>query len=235
MVSSSRLLSVENVYFAWPRSGFRLGVSNLVLERGEKVLLVGPSGSGKSTLLSLLAGIVTPQRGSIIIQGIDTVPLSSSERDRFRAEHVGLVFQTLNLIPYLTALNNIVLPLAFAPARRGRAGGAAGELDTARRLLDGLGMPAQTFGRTRAIELSVGQQQRVAAARALIGAPALVIADEPTSALDADRRADFLDVLGTQLQRTGSTLLMVSHDRSMVPFFDRTIALTDIVQTERVT
>jgi ABC-type uncharacterized transport system YnjBCD ATPase subunit len=144
-------------------------------------LLLGASGSGKSTLLNLLCGVLAPDSGSVTVLGTDLGSLTSAARDRFRAAHFGILFQMFNLLPYLTALDNVLLPLGFAPERWRRAGGGDAE---ACRLLARLGVGELAY--EPAASLSVGQQQRVAAARAMIGAPPIVIADEPTSALDAD-------------------------------------------------
>ena len=224
---------LRDVQFSWGgRSAFGLRVPHLSLGRGERVLLLGPSGAGKSTLLSLIAGIIRPQKGAIDLDGTDIVSLSASARDRFRAEKIGLIFQSLNLLPYLSAVENILLPLHFAPQRRRRVALSGGEVSTANALLDGLGLPSATYAALPARALSIGQQQRVAAARALIGTPDLIIADEPTSALDADRRAAFLDVLKRQLDGTDTALLLVSHDSTLAPFFDRVLQLADIARVE---
>jgi putative ABC transport system ATP-binding protein len=196
------------------------------ISRGERVLLLGPSGSGKSTLLSLICGVTTPGTGLIEILGTNLGALRGPARDRFRAAHFGILFQMFNLLPYLSALDNVRLPLGFAPERRARA-----EPGEALRLLERLGVAA--VAELPAAELSVGQQQRVAAARALIGAPEIVVADEPTSALDADAQDAFLDLLFQELARTGASLLMVSHDRGLGGRFDRTVALDRIARMER--
>lgn len=221
---------MSDVRFAWPGHGaFAFGVTDFVMQAGEKLLLVGPSGSGKSTFLSLLCGIVTPQAGRIEVLGTDIGALSGSARDRFRADHFGIIFQMFNLLPYGTALDNIMLPLAFAASRRQRAGQDGGARATAVALLEGLGLERE-LGERRAAHLSVGQQQRVAAARALIGKPELIVADEPTSSLDRDRQAAFLDVLFGQVRDAGTTLIMVSHDESLAPRFDRVLRLDEITQ-----
>jgi putative ABC transport system ATP-binding protein len=193
------------------------------------VLLVGASGSGKSTLLALVAGIVAPSAGRLTVLGADMASLSATARDRFRAEHLGIVFQMFNLLPYGSALDNVLLPLSFAPKRRGRLGPAAAQVAEARRLLAALGLDPDGIGPRRASELSVGQQQRVAAARALIGSPELVIADEPTSALDPDIRDRFLELVLAELALSGAGLLMVSHDPALGPRFDRVVRLADMV------
>lgn len=146
-----------------------------------------------------------------------------------RAELVGVIFQQFNLLPYASVADNICLPLRFAPKRRARAGDTAAEVP---RLCAALGLPDGIIGE-RAGRLSVGQQQRVAVARALIGEPPLIVADEPTSALDAQTQAGFLDLLFTQVAQSGSALLMVSHDPRLGNRFDRVIEMNNIVTTIR--
>lgn len=230
--SGEAVVSIQNVEFTWPgRQAFSIAIDKFTLQRGEKLLLIGPSGSGKSTFLSLLAGIITPARGSITALDREITQLSSSARDRFRAEHFGIVFQMFNLLPYGAVIDNVVLPLSFAPKRRARAETETGIEEEAHRLLTELGLDdTQINGPASA--LSVGQQQRVAAARALIGHPEIIIADEPTSALDKVRQEKFLDLLFAQLETAGTSLIMVSHDESLGPHFDRVRRLDEIVITE---
>lgn len=224
-------IRMKNVAFSWQkRGGFGLTVDELVIAAGERVLLAGPSGAGKSTLLSLLAGIVQPKAGSIAIAGTDIAGLSAHRRDRFRAEHIGLIFQSFNLIPYLSCIDNILLPLHFAPKRMQRAGGDEAAHALAGTLLKRIGLEPDLYARQPAGRLSVGQQQRVAALRALIGGPELIIADEPTSALDRAHQQAFVTILSEEIGRIGATLLMVSHDLSLAPLFDRTIALEDVAR-----
>lgn len=194
------------------------------------MLLLGASGSGKSTLLSLICGIVAPRAGHVAVMGQDLARLRPVPRDRLRAERIGVIFQMFNLLPYATGLDNILLPLRFAPARRARCPDPRAE---ALRLARALGLSDDLMTATPASRLSVGQQQRVAVARALIGSPPLIVADEPSSALDRDAQSGFLDLLFTQIHAAGATLLMVSHDRSLAPRFDRVVELSDIARTER--
>lgn len=215
--------------FAWPgQHGFALTVDRFVLAPGESVLLLGPSGSGKSTLLNLICGVIPPSAGRVVVLGTDLGTLAGAARDRFRAAHFGILFQMFNLLPYLTAVDNVLLPLRFAPERRRRAG--SGE-EAARRLLARLGIAE--VAHQPATELSVGQQQRVAAARALIGTPEIVVADEPTSALDTDARDGFLELLFSEIRVAGASLLMVSHDGSLRRRFDRVVQLSDIATVGR--
>ncbi len=228
----SDIVRMSGVTFAWPGArGFRLDVDAFELVSGSRTLLLGPSGSGKSTLLSLLCGIAKPQEGRIELLGTNLCELGDAARDRFRADHIGVIFQMFNLLPYGTAADNVVLPLSFAAGRRERVLAAGPERAEAERLLAALGI-SDGLLQGPACELSVGQQQRVAAARALIGAPELVIADEPTSALDPAREDHFLSLLFTQMEEAGSTLVMVSHDETLAPRFDQVLHLNDIIRQE---
>lgn len=223
-------LEITDVAYQWPgRSGFSLAVPNLSVAKGESVLLLGESGSGKSTLLSLICGTLLPRSGSVWLQGRDITSLSGGVRDRVRAEQVGVIFQQFNLLPFGSVMDNILLPLRFAPARNKRVGDRAAE---ATNLCAALGLPAG-MTTAKAATLSVGQQQRVAVARALIGQPPLIIADEPTSALDADSQSAFLDLLFAQTHQHKTALLMVSHDPRLGERFDRVIRMEDIAQIER--
>lgn len=221
------VVRLEQVSFAWPDHHPLLDIPELSVEAGERVFLFGPSGSGKSTLLGLIAGIHLPGKGTVRLFGRDTTRLKASARDRVRGEEMGFVFQQFNLIPYLSVLENVLLPLSFAPTRRARAGSGAEARRQADSLLAHLGIGGHTSTR-RPTELSVGQQQRVAVARALLGSPRLIICDEPTSALDADARDGFLDVLSAECARTGAALLFVSHDRALARHFTRTLDMHEI-------
>lgn len=192
------------------------------------MLLTGASGSGKSTLLSLICGVVSAQAGRVEVLGHDLAGMTGAARDRLRAAHFGIVFQMFNLLPYLSAVDNVLLPLSFAPGRRQRASPAD---VTARAILARLGVAE--IADEAAGNLSVGQQQRVAAARALIGSPEIVVADEPTSALDRDSQDAFLDLLFDEVGRAGAALLMVSHDRGLRSRFDRVVPLAEIAATSR--
>lgn len=231
--SDEPVVELRDVQFAWPgRDGFSMEIEEFVLKRGERLLLLGPSGGGKSTLLSLLAGIVIAQAGSIKALGSDIGKLGNADRDRFRAEHFGIIFQMFNLLPYGAIIDNVLLPLSFAPKRCQRTVERGGPRAEAGRLLGALGLEESLFTRAAA-ELSVGQQQRVAAARALIGAPEILIADEPTSALDRQHQERFLDLLFAQLADAGSSLIMVSHDESLAARFDRVCPLHETVKSQR--
>lgn len=223
------VIRLEGVRFRWrPQDPPVLDIPLLEVAQGERVFLHGPSGSGKSTLLNLLGGIARPEDGSVWVLGRDLAALSGAARDAFRADHIGFIFQMFNLVPYLSAAENVLLPCRFSAARRQAAEAAGGMEAEARRLLAHMGLgDGRADGRTVA-ELSVGQQQRVAAARALIGGPELVIADEPTSSLDAEAQERFLGLLFEEVARRGAALLFVSHDRRLAGSFDRALALADV-------
>ena len=217
-------LQLTDTSFAWPGAAPCLAIRDFSLAPEERVFLHGPSGSGKSTLLSLAAAVVLPLQGRVEVLGRATSELGSAARDRFRVDHLGIVFQLFNLLPYLSALDNITLPCRFSAARRACACDPVGE---AKRLANRLDLGEALLMRPAA-ELSVGQQQRVAAARALIGRPPLVIADEPTSALDAARQEGFIDLLVSECVAAGAALLFVSHDLRLADHFERVVALDEI-------
>nr|WP_246448267.1 ABC transporter ATP-binding protein [Roseateles oligotrophus] len=211
--------------FRWPRAEHDcLTIPHFELHAGETLFLRGPSGAGKSTLLSLLAGVLTASQGQVSLLGQDWRKLGTARRDRHRADHVGYIFQQFNLLPYRSALDNVLLPCGFSARRRERAGQPR---EAAQALLARMGLSAQDWQR-KASELSVGQQQRVAAARALIGAPELVIADEPTSAMDEALRDAFMTLLLEACAAAGSALLFVSHDARLASAFQRQLDLAAI-------
>ncbi len=226
-------VSLHELRFRWPGAATDcLAIDGFVLAAGERVFLRGPSGSGKSTLLSLVGGVIAPQAGRVDVAGQRLAALSAAARDRFRADNIGFIFQLFNLLPYLSARDNILLPCRFSARRRARLH-AAGVTPAAeaQRLAARLDLAAEVLDRPAAL-LSVGQQQRVAAARALIGRPGLIVADEPTSALDADRQQAFLDLLLSECQAAGAALLFVSHDARLAQHFDRVL---DLAQVNRAT
>lgn len=227
-------VSFDDVRYSWPgRSSFTLTIPRFHISAGEKLLLLGPSGSGKSTFLSLLAGIVAPDEGRITVDGTDMAQLGGGARDRFRVDHFGIIFQMFNLLPYGSLVDNVLLPLRFSPSRRARVLREGSLDEVARRLLQSLGLDETVIASNKAASLSVGQQQRVAAARALIGAPQIIVADEPTSALDRTTEAAFLRLLFAQCEGTEASVIMVSHDEGLAEHFDRVVRLQDIAISAR--
>ena len=225
-MSAAPVISLEDVQFGYGMQRV-LDIPRLWVEQGSSVLLRGISGGGKSTLLGLLAGVLLPGKGRVEVAGQALQDMGGAARDRFRADQLGVIFQQLNLLPFLSVRDNIALGLRFSRLRSARI---SGPLDAEiARLLQALQLNPELMQR-RAGTLSVGQQQRVAAARALIGRPALLLADEPTSALDREAATAFLKLMSAQCQAAGTTVLVVSHDDSLQPLFDRTIALSQINQ-----
>jgi len=224
------IIEIKDLKFRWHVDApMVLSIESLQIAAGERLFIKGPSGSGKSTLLSLLSGITTSVYGTVRVMDRALEQLSSLERDRLRADHIGYIFQMFNLIPYLSIVDNVLLPCRFSARRRDRALTRGKDLETeARRLLAHLDMDQPQFHQRAVTGLSVGQQQRVAAARALIGAPELLIADEPTSSLDTDRRESFIGLLFDECRQTNATLIFVSHDASLEHMFDRTVDLAGI-------
>ena len=199
-----------------------LNIETLEILNGEKVFIYGPSGYGKSTLLNIMAGVLETKTGEVQVLETDLHSVSQSSRDHLRGENIGYIFQIFNLIPYLNIKENIVLPCLINKKR------AAG-IDfyaQADELIKTLGLTEHA--EKNVTDLSIGQQQRVAAARALIGNPKLIIADEPTSSLDEKNTSEFMNLLLSEWEKRRFTLVFVSHDSSLKKYFPRTISLPDI-------
>lgn len=210
---TAKAVSINNLSFSYSsKQNTVLSVKQWDLNANEHVFLSGASGSGKSTLLNLIAGTLSPSEGQITLLDAPFSVLSASKRDRLRAKHIGIVFQQLNLIPYLSVAENIQLAAYFADNRNRDIE------EKTRTLLAQLSLP-QTLLNRAASDLSVGQQQRVAIARALINSPELLIVDEPTSALDSQARDAFMQIL-MQTARS-SAMIFVSHDTALARYFNR--------------
>lgn len=214
------VIQINHLKFSYDQQKTILHIPHLEIPRGETVFLFGPSGSGKTTLLEVLAGVIDVEQGEVSILGEKISQMTSSQKDVFRSRHIGYIFQQFNLIPYLTAKENILLPFVFSDKKINHT--------LYEKLVVALGL--SNLGDQLASELSVGQQQRVAAARALMTEPELILADEPTSALDFDHRESFLSVLFSLVKEQNSTLVFVSHDRSIQNLFDRHLSLSEINQ-----
>ena len=226
MTTKPPAVRLANAVYGYRAGPPVLDIAEFAVSRGESVFLEGPSGSGKSTLLGLVGGILTPVEGTVEVLGESLGELGAAARDRFRADRIGFVFQMFNLLPYLSMVENVVLPCRFSRARAEAAIESAGSpREEALRLLGRLGFASEALRERRVTELSIGQQQRVAVARALIGRPSLVIADEPTSALDANARLRFVDLLVDECTSVGSTVIFVSHDAALAPSFDRNMSI----------
>ncbi|MGB5803956.1 MAG: ABC transporter ATP-binding protein [Vibrio anguillarum] len=224
------MIKVNNLRFAWDKQAI-IDINTLHIQKGQHLFIEGPSGSGKSTLLNLLAGVLTAQSGEVCILGQQLNNLSSSQKDHFRSNHIGFIFQQFNLIPYLSVIDNIILPCSFSAQRKSKALQRSVSLKAeAIRLLNALGLTEPELLQRSVNELSVGQQQRVAAARAMFGSPEIIIADEPTSALDNDHRQSFIKILFDECEKADITLIFVSHDGTLKQHFDRHITLQQLNQ-----
>lgn len=219
------MIAIQNLKFSYPGQSFlTLNIPELKIKKNEKVFIYGPSGSGKSTFLEILAGVLCPEEGQVQVNEIELTKLSTKEKDQFRASHMGYIFQSFNLIPYLNVKENIELPLYLSSEKKKHS-------EDLNILCEKLGLT--DFLQRGVTELSIGQQQRVAAARALYGRPELILADEPTSSLDYDHREKFIATLFDICNRQGSTLLFVSHDRSLEKLFDRSLSFVEINKVVR--
>lgn len=244
-----KVLECKGVEFTYPKTNTGLSIKDFAVHAGELVFVTGPSGSGKTTFLNLCAGVLLPQKGSIHLMGEPFHSLSESRRDRLRVDHIGFIFQQFNLLPYLSVLDNVMLPVHCSARRRSRAASQTPSQTDAQATRDTVSHTGKrTVDRTlndsaleclaalgidnladrKAAHLSVGQQQRVAVARALLGHPDLIIADEPSSALDDDNQRQFMDLLLEQCQKTGAALMMVSHDMRLGEYFQRHVKVGSI-------
>lgn len=230
MTAAPDCIRLTDVAFQWSNnSKYLIDIPSLCLHKHEKLFIHGPSGSGKSTLLNLITGVLPPSKGDISILGQKLSEQKAALRDQFRVDHFGIIFQQFNLIPYLSVIENVSLPCLFSQRRNARIEVEKKTLSQeSTRLLQALGLSDPSIKDRNVTELSTGQQQRVAAARALLGSPEIIIADEPTSSLDSDAKQSFIQLLFQEIQASGSALIFVSHDRSLVNGFDRVLSFDEI-------
>ena len=223
---SKNLISVENLnYSLGNNTKFSLKINKFILKKSDSFLIYGDSGAGKSTFLNLLSGTLRPQEGAINILGTNIVDSSSAVKDKIRGDHFGIVFQTFNLLPYITVKNNILLGKAYSNRKQ-----LLSSNDEVKILMDKLSLNYKDLVDRKAYELSIGQQQRVAVARALIGKPEIIIADEPTSALDQDNQKEFINLLFKSLDENEQGLIMVSHDKKLSNKFKIVKNITEICE-----
>ena len=222
MENEKQILQIEDLKFWYTGKGFQLEISNLKINKGSKVAILGKSGSGKTTLAHLISGILKPQSGLIRFMGKDISDLSDGERRAYRIKNIGFIFQEFELIEYLSVLDNLILPyklnksLSLNEETISRAKAIAGRIEIENKLHK---YPNQ---------LSGGERQRLATARALITSPALVIADEPTGNLDTQTANKVLSEIINQSSKSNSTLLMITHDPRLLESFDQVIDLNKL-------
>ena len=216
------VIEIKDLLFRWaPTSDPVLDIKQWQVFAGERWCIYGPSGSGKTTLLNVLTGLLTPENGAVSLLGQPLADASAAMRDRLRADHLGYIFQQFNLLPYLSVFDNVRLPVELSSSRRARSLANFVTINAeAEHWLSALDLP-QTLWQQSVIRLSIGQQQRVAAARALMGAPELIIADEPTSALDPANGERFIEAFNSACRERQTALVMVSHDVAFREQFDR--------------
>ncbi|MFV0321300.1 MAG: ABC transporter ATP-binding protein [Alphaproteobacteria bacterium] len=220
------LIQLQDIVYEFAQGNiFRL--DDLTIHRGEHSLILGPSGCGKSTLLNLISGSITPHQGRIAVLGQDITALKPVQKDRFRADHMGIIFQQFNLLPFADVYTNIALATEFSKLRQKNIQDIQAEIS---QLLADLNLQPAAILYKKANQLSVGQQQRVAVARALLGKPQIILADEPTSALDDHAANRFMELIFKNAEAVGATVIMVSHNRDFIPFFPRNIALAEIAK-----
>jgi len=217
------MISISDLRFRYPEGEFELNVPALSVTNGETVAVIGPSGSGKTTLLHLMAGVRLPQEGKVTTDDVEVTDLDDGARRDFRIRRIGMVFQEFELLEYLTVLDNILLPyringsLQLNRSVRERAATIAEQVGISDKL-----------GRL-STRLSHGEKQRVAVCRALIAEPVLLLADEPTGNLDPTNTQKVLDILLEAAEATGATLVTVTHDHELLPRFDRSIDVMDLI------
>ncbi|MCZ6573037.1 MAG: ABC transporter ATP-binding protein [Planctomycetota bacterium] len=216
------MIRIEDLDFSYGRDGFRLTVPKLEVAAGEKVAWIGPSGSGKTTLLNLTAGIVSPDHGRIVVSGEELSALGDARRRDFRVRRIGMVFQEFELLDYLDVLDNILLPyrindsLTLGPE----------VIERARALAEGVEIGDKLHRDVQ--KLSRGEQQRVALCRAVLTGPDVILADEPTGNLDPSNKERVLDILFRYADEHEATLVMVTHDRDLLPRFERVLDFDEL-------
>ena len=223
---TNNLISIKNLkYKIGQNINFSLNIKNFKLNKSDSILIYGESGLGKSTFLNLLSGTISPQNGTIDILGTNISNTSSNIKDKIRGDHFGIVFQTFNLLPYVSVKNNILLGKAYSSIKQSKSNN-----DEIKELMDKLSLNYEDLINRKAYELSIGQQQRVAVARALIGKPEIILADEPTSALDKSNQKEFINLLFKSIDENEQGLIMVSHEHKLSNKFKKVKNITDICE-----
>lgn len=223
------LLQINDFFLRYScDTNFSLNIDQLLIEKNTKTFIEGPSGCGKTTFLNVITGLIKPNRGQINVLDTDLTTLNPIACDQFRADHFGIIFQLFNLLPYLTVIENIILPCTFSNSKKQKALLISSSLEEeAKRLCRELDI-TDTLLNKPVNQLSIGQQQRVSIARAIIGQPEIIIADEPTSALDNERKNQFMTLLLKECETYNLNLIFVSHDTSLQQHFDTSYNLNTL-------
>jgi len=211
------MVALENVFFQYPDAEFRLNIDNLSFKQGSKTAIIGTSGYGKTTMLNIIAGIITPQKGSVKVNDQIINKLEDAERRNFRIQRIGFIFQDFKLIPYLNVMDNILLPYRINSSISMNNE----TLQSAVSIAEELGIKDKM--KKYPSKLSQGERQRVAICRALLNRPSLILADEPTGNLDPENKKKIMDILFDSVDKFKATLITVTHDHDMLRGFDRTI------------
>jgi len=211
------MIRIRDLNFVYEKSNFELSINKLDINTGEKIVFTGPSGCGKTTLMNLISGILLPMSGDIEVTDINIAKMNDNQRRNFRIQNIGFIFQTFELIDYLNILDNITLPLRISKS-----------LKLTDEVIEKAKLLAKQVGLEKNLDLSIsnlshGEKQRVAICRALINDPEYILADEPTGNLDYTNKEKAMDILVNEVARHKSTLLMVTHDESLINRFDRKI------------
>jgi putative ABC transport system ATP-binding protein len=215
------MINIQSLKFAYPSGEFRLDIQELSVSSGEKVAVIGPSGTGKTTLLNLLAGIITPAKGTILVDGVAVNEMHDTARRDFRITNIGFIFQDFGLLDYLDVRNNILHPFRITDALQLQAD----VRDRAEMLAEQMGIADKL--QRHPVDLSHGERQRVAICRALLTEPKLILADEATGNLDPKNKLHILELLFDSVKSHGATLLAVTHDQELLPNFDRVVNFQD--------
>ena len=221
------MIRISDIDFRYPSGEFHLAVQELLISAGEKVAVIGPSGSGKTTLLNLVAGILTPEKGSVTIDDVEISSQSDKSRRDFRITNIGFIFQDFGLLDYLDVQDNILHPYRISGALQLRSD----VRQRAQMLAEQMGIAGKL--RRHPSDLSHGERQRVAICRALLPGPKLILADEATGNLDPKNKLHILELLFENVDNHKATLLAVTHDQELLPHFDRIVDFSDFLQGER--
>ncbi len=228
----SVLIKIDNLKYSYDDdSSFAMDIKSFNLKKGERLLVYGESGLGKSTFLNLISGTIQAKSGKIKILDRDISNMSGYEKDKIRGDHFGVVFQTFNLLPYISVEKNILMGLAFSKRKKSKINNIQDEI---KNLMDNLSLNYEELRNRNSYDLSIGQQQRVAVARALIGNPEIILADEPTSALDSKNQKVFLDLLFKSMNKNEQGLIMVSHNKDLSKSFTQVKSISDICELNNV-